>query len=223
MTLQPFNVRSSGRLADLPLKLAGLLPMSKPKKKPSKKTAKGQPRSPKDAISSVLKLVPNHPAHAQLADPENDGRVWVAELVIPPGCFMARSIPEPVDMKALNAEIEVSAHALRTGSPAKSRYMLFVPWSGATRPANRRISHRIHPKTETSVFLSRTLRFGRDVPRTVSNIALPWKRSPPTRCTSRRAHPRKLYHTARLIPSLKTRLVEWTSSCGKERKKMKAR
>jgi hypothetical protein len=131
MTLQPFNVRSSGRLADLPLKLAGLLPMSKPKKKPSKKTAKGQPRSPKDAISSVLKLVPNHPAHAQLADLENDGRVWVAELVIPPGCFMARSIPEPVEMKALNAEIEVSAHALRTDSPAKSRYMLFVPWSGA--------------------------------------------------------------------------------------------
>ena len=108
--------------------------MSNPQKEPSKKAKKakkGQRPGPKDAISAVLKLVPNHPAHAQLADPENDGRVWVVELVIPPGCFMARSLPEPVDMKALDAEIDVSVQALRTGSPVKNRYVLFVPWCGA--------------------------------------------------------------------------------------------
>jgi hypothetical protein len=108
--------------------------MSKPHKKSSKKATKskkGRQRSPKDVISSVLKLVPNHPALAQLADPENDGRTWIVELVFPPGCFMARSLPEPVDMKALDAEIEVSIQALQTGSPVKSRYVLFVPWCGA--------------------------------------------------------------------------------------------
>jgi hypothetical protein len=108
-----------------------ILLMSKPKKKPSKKAKKRLRRSPKDAISSVLKLLPNHPAHAQLADPENKDRVWVVELVIPPGCFMARSLPEPVDMRALDAEIDVSIQALRTGSPVKCRYVLFVAWSGA--------------------------------------------------------------------------------------------
>jgi hypothetical protein len=122
--------------------------MGKSPKKPSKKAAKVQRPSPKDAIAAVLKLVPNHPLHAQLEDPENAGRVWVVELVIPPGCFMARSLPEPVDMQALDAEIKVSVEALRTGKPVKGRYVLFVPWSGAH---GRRIvecltDHIPHPK-----------------------------------------------------------------------------
>ena len=68
---------------------------------------------------------------AELRDPENVGRVGIVELVFPAGVFMARSLPEPVDRNALNAEIEESVQALQTGSPVQNRYFLFVPWSGA--------------------------------------------------------------------------------------------
>jgi hypothetical protein len=104
--------------------------MSKPQKKPAKKSTKPKRRSSKEVVAGVLKLVPTHPLHAELADPENQGRTWVVELVFPPGCFMARSLPDPVDMRALDAEIELSIKALQTGSPVKSRYVLFVPYSG---------------------------------------------------------------------------------------------
>jgi hypothetical protein len=99
-----------------------------PKKKPSSKPKENL--SPKERMESLLALMPQHPLHEELSDPENAGRTWVVELVFPAGCFMARSLPEPVDMAALDAEIADSVAALQTGESTNSRHLLFLPYSG---------------------------------------------------------------------------------------------
>jgi hypothetical protein len=105
--------------------------MSTPKKKPSpKKATPAKSRSAKSKISELMKLVPNHPLAAELADPENEKREWIVEFVTPPGCFVARSIPEPVDDLAIEAEIRTAVKAMQTGQPEQNRYILFRAWSG---------------------------------------------------------------------------------------------
>jgi hypothetical protein len=62
-------------------------------------------------------------------DPENKDCVWIVELVTPPGAFVARRLPEPIDREALNQEIDASAQALKKGPP-RHRYVLFLPSCG---------------------------------------------------------------------------------------------
>lgn len=109
-----------------------MTPPKKAAKKPKVKKSEGsEPLNLKEKVTALLSLGPSHSAVAQLADLENKDQLWIVELVIPPGCFMARALPEPVDMKALDAEIDESVQALQTGSPVKNRYILFIPWCGA--------------------------------------------------------------------------------------------
>jgi hypothetical protein len=61
----------------------------------------------------------------QNALPENQNCVWVVELVIPPGTFMARRLEGPIDPAALDEEIAASIVALRTGNdPERHRFLI---------------------------------------------------------------------------------------------------
>lgn len=100
------------------------------KKKPSRAQGARKAKTPKETALAIMKLIPDHPAAAEFADPENEGRTWVVEYVEPPCVFMARSIPEPVDLKALNAEISAAFDALGSAESKQTRYLLGVAFSG---------------------------------------------------------------------------------------------
>ena len=94
------------------------------KKVAGKKVAKTPAKKPvKDGRAEMEKVLAR--LRAQIDHPENQNCVWVVELVIPPGSFMARRLEEPVDMAALNAEIKASAEALNYGNdPKRHRFVI---------------------------------------------------------------------------------------------------
>ena len=107
------------------------------KKTPAEKKSKKAPGSKKAAASAKpSSKKPNVDPKAELEkvlerlrkqidDPENQDCVWVVELVIPPGIFMARRLSEPLDHQALQAEIKASAEALNKGNdPERHRFVI---------------------------------------------------------------------------------------------------
>ena len=89
-----------------------------------KKTkAKKVSKNAKDAASPLKKLLERMRKLAEL--PENQDAVWLVELVIPPGSFIARRVAKPVNREALSKEIDASARALRTGDdPERQRFLI---------------------------------------------------------------------------------------------------
>lgn len=91
--------------------------MASPKKKTKKPQKHEEAQAGLKAVLKRLRAVAEHP--------ENKDRVWLVELVIPPGSFLARSVPEPVDRAALSKEIKASAEALRKGNdPERHRFLI---------------------------------------------------------------------------------------------------
>src|SRR5688572_25854457 len=60
--------------------------------------------------------------------PENQDHVWIVELVLPPGAYVARPVPRPVDEGVFNREIAESAEALRKGLP-RNRFLLYTTYT----------------------------------------------------------------------------------------------
>jgi hypothetical protein len=61
--------------------------------------------------------------------PENQNCVWLVELVIPPGSFIARRVPEPVDYEAFKKEHYASMEVLRHGGD-RNRFLIWYTKTG---------------------------------------------------------------------------------------------
>jgi hypothetical protein len=118
------------------------------KKSPSQKTAmaktapaKGVPKkkAPAKAKLTKKKISPEEQRAEMLAfiarlnaiadAPENQNCVWLVELVIPPGTFMARRVEEPVDRAELEKEVAASTQVLRHGGD-RNRHRFLITYTG---------------------------------------------------------------------------------------------
>jgi hypothetical protein len=90
-----------------------------------KKTAKSTKKqiAEQKALDAFAAVLARMKAVGEL--PENQDCVWLVELVIPPGSFLARRVPEPVDRAKLEQEVAASTATLQTGKdPGRHRFLI---------------------------------------------------------------------------------------------------
>ena len=110
-------------------------------KKCKKKQKEEESRAELEKLVKRLRALADHP--------ENQNCVWLVEMVIPPGSFVARSVPEPVDRAALTAEIRASAEALKKGNdPNRHRFLItYTDTGGLARQYVKALAEEIPQPT----------------------------------------------------------------------------